>query len=154
MLEYRKATVDDAEELTAVRLEFLRDLEESRGRQREDLPELLRHYFLEAIPSGEFVAWLCLDESKIIGTSGLTFPRIPPGYWNPFGCVGYIMNIYTKKEYRGRGIGRALLEKIIAEGRARGLREFRLHATEEGRRLYSAFGFVESNREMLLVCSD
>jgi GNAT superfamily N-acetyltransferase len=150
-MRYRKATVGDTAELTDLRLEFLREAT-GREHEREDaLRSSIQAYISSHLPTGEFVAWLCIEGDRIVGTSGISFYALPPNYTCPNGKVGYIMNMYTKEPYRRRGVARALFEKMLEEGRSSGVSKFILHATDNGRGLYAQFGFVMSGDEMHLT---
>lgn len=52
-----------------------------------------------------------------------------------------IWSMATPPEHQRKGIGRALLTRVISKNRARGARDFYLVATEAGRPLYGSIGF-------------
>lgn len=49
----------------------------------------------------------------------------------------------TLPQYRGHGIGSALIKLGLAEARKVGLIEFYLEASDDGHDLYEKFGFVD-----------
>jgi len=56
-----------------------------------------------------------------------------------------ILGMGVIREYRGKGIGRALLQATLASARAGGLRRIELTVradNDPARRLYESFGFV------------
>ena len=60
--------------------------------------------------------------------------------------MGEIKRMYVRPEFRGMGIGRALLEALIAEAREIGYPRVRLDSTrfmKEAHRLYRSAGFEE-----------
>lgn len=153
-LKYRAAKIDDIEELTDLRIEFL---EEANGKPHEN-PNILRAdiqaYFKEHLVDGSFVAWVCICGNEIIATSGISFYTLPPSYNNPNGKIGYIMNMYTKKPVRRKGIAKMLFNKMLEEGAARSVGKFALHATKDGEHLYSQHGFSMSGDEMILTVNN
>lgn len=72
------------------------------------------------------------------------FPH-PPGPRNLRGLEAYVLNVYTKPEFRRLGIARALMARTIDEARAAGVTRIWLRASHEGRPLYEEIGFGASN---------
>lgn len=105
-------------------------------------------YLKEAIPSGQFVAWIAIVDGKIVATSGIVFYTIAPCKSVPNGQVGYVQNMYTLKEYRRQGIAKILFEKTLDEAKKMGCTKVMLNATKEGRPLYESFGFTDAENEM------
>lgn len=150
-LTYRAAHIEDLESLIELRVEFL---EEANGKPHEDPDSLradLRSYFSQHLVAGSFVAWLCEHVGEIVATSGISFYDLPPSYSNSNGKVGYIMNMYTKPPFRGKGIARSLFIKMLDEGTKRNVGKFVLHATKDGEYLYKQHGFSMSGDEMILT---
>jgi GNAT superfamily N-acetyltransferase len=93
-------------------------------------------------------------------------PYVPPrgGIWfaqagdDAIGCValrpitddtGEVKRMYVDRAWRGRGVGRALLETLIAHARAAGYRQLRLGTIADmtaARSLYHSLGFVPIQR--------
>ena len=61
------------------------------------------------------------------------------------------MNMYTRPDYRRRGIARRVLELLTAEAEMRQIDAVMLEATAAGRPLYEAFGFTAMRDEMELL---
>jgi len=59
----------------------------------------------------------------------------------PTGSTAGIWSMGTLAEHQGKGIGRALLTRVIDDYRGRGVDRFFLIATEAGRPLYTSLGF-------------
>jgi predicted GNAT family N-acyltransferase len=57
---------------------------------------------------------------------------------------GHIGRMAVLKDWRGKGVGGALLERLIAAARARGDKEIELFAQTHARDFYRRYGFVES----------
>lgn len=151
MIEYRKANIDDLDEVVMLRIEFLKEVVHSDNNHNdEQLEKNLKEYFIKAIIDKSFISWLAIDKGKIVGTSGLCFYKRPPSYKNITGEAAYIMNMYTVPIYRGRGIASALFEKTVLEAKNMGYAKISLNATAMGKPLYLKFGFKETGDEMVL----
>ncbi len=60
------------------------------------------------------------------------------------------MNMYTKPEYRRKGIAIKILDILVKESNNKGITAISLEATDKGRPLYEKYGFVKMNNEMEL----
>ena len=66
-----------------------------------------------------------------------------PTYNNPSGTKAYIMNMYTKPEYRRKGIAYKTLDMLIKDIKSKGISAISLEATEMWR---SKLEFGEGGR--------
>ena len=94
------------------------------------------------------VLFVASDGGKIVGCATLCV------FHSPTGSKASIEDVVVHDEYRGRGIGRALMECVL--NRARSLAPIELHLTSKPARvaanaLYQTLGFVrkETNAYML-----
>ncbi|MDH4262084.1 MAG: GNAT family N-acetyltransferase [Spirochaetia bacterium] len=149
MFTYRKATIDDISILTELRIEFLKEVKGADLENKNDMYYNIEKYLNNHITDESFIAWLCVFENEVIATSGISFYEVPPSHSNITGKIGYIMNMYTKKPYRRKGIASILFEKIIEEGLERKVGKLSLHASKDGKSLYQKYGFIENNDEMV-----
>jgi GNAT superfamily N-acetyltransferase len=151
MIEFRKAGPEDIDKLVRMRLEFLQEVQPKEiWSESEELSANMKQYFSENMASGCFSAWIAVENGETVGTSGLYFYTLPPSYKNKSGKVAYIMNMYTKPEYRGRRIAPTLFGKLIEECKERGCKKISLHATAMGKPVYEKFGFQQAEGEMVL----
>jgi GNAT superfamily N-acetyltransferase len=84
--------------------------------------------------------WVAADGEEIIGCVALQ--PLPAG-------VGEVKRMFVDPGWRGRGIGRALLERLIAAARERGHVELRLGTLPEmieAQGLYRSLGFTPIER--------
>ena len=150
---YRRATSNDANALTRLRIEFLKEVQPAETRQYSEveLQVSLNEYFSKNLENEQFVAVLAVFDGEIIATSGLCFFQITPGFTLIDGREAYILNIFTLPKWRGNGIGKRIFELILQEAIGRGYKRIALHATDEGRPMYEKFGFKLSGDEMTLA---
>ena len=151
-LLYRRAGSHDRELLTRLRLEVLRaanGLEEDVDLSRTELES--RRYYETCFLEDSHAAWLVFDGEEVVGTGAVSFYQVMPTYHNPSGKKAYIMNMYTRPDYRRRGIAYRVLELLTAEAEMRQIDAVTLEATAAGRPLYEAFGFTAMRDEMELL---
>ena len=92
---------------------------------------------LVADTSPKIVPFIALFKGQKVGASELFL-----GSEQVAGLIG----LSVLEEYRGRGIGAALLEHTCQEASSHGARIIALIATSDGERLYSRRGFIEVGR--------
>ncbi|MBQ4282939.1 MAG: GNAT family N-acetyltransferase [Lachnospira sp.] len=148
---YRRAMIDDLEELVRTRIVVLR----AANRLPDDtdmsvVEAASRAEYPKALANGEHVAYLVYDGDTWIGAGGVSFYKIMPTYSNPSGRKAYIMNMYTVPEYRRQGVAYKTLDLLVNEARKRGVTQISLEATAVGRKLYEKYGFVAMKDEMEL----
>ena len=97
-----------------------------------------------------FATYLAFDKSELAGCGSVCFYKLMPTCDCPSGHRAYIMNMYTREEYRRRGVASLLLDKLVEESRSRGVNSISLEATDIGRPLYEKYGFALLEHEMYL----
>ena len=145
MIEYRMMTAGDIDEYVALRI---RQLREEGATEDIDLAPALRDYYARHLSDGTFAAWLAVEGGRIVGTSGMSFAEKPPWFSCPTGRIGLLSSMYTLPEYRRRGIGRALLSRVVDEARQRGCGSVWITASDMGVLLYTDFGFEKNGNFM------
>lgn len=149
--EYKRATMEDIEELVRTRIIVLRAANKlSDDEDMSVVEEESKEYYRRVLETGEHIAYLVYDNGKFIGAGGVSFYQVMPTYHNPTGKKAYIMNMYTASEYRRRGIAFHTLDLLVKDARKQGISQITLEATEMGRPLYERYGFVKMEDEMEL----
>jgi len=146
-ITYRKSTLQDVEILAELRVKFINEvfkIEESpdAGELKKELIE----YFTESLSDHSIIVWIAEYENIIIGTSTLVLWHAPPTYTGigKKGMRGYILNMFTEKKFRKKGIASVLLDKLIHEAKDLNLEYVHLHATNDGIEIYRKMGFQDS----------
>lgn len=150
-LLYKKATLEELEVLVETRIEVLRAANQLESSvDMTEVKEQSWEYYKTALLNGNHTAYLVLDGAQIIGTGGISFFQVMPTFHNPCGKKAYIMNMYTRSDYRRKGIAYKTLDLLVLEARKKGISSISLEATEMGRPLYEKYGFVKMSNEMEL----
>ena len=109
-------------------------------------------YYTEAFVKGSHTACFALNDEngEIIGCGGICYQKEMPSPDNLTGTNGYLMNIYTLPEYRGQGIGRKIIEFLIADAKTRRTEKIYLESSVDAKRLYEEIGFLDMQDYMKL----
>ena len=141
----RRATALDVPALLALRLAFDTEL-------AGELPPdgvaahvaAVREYLESHLPDGRFLAWVAeAPDGTLVGMAGMVVIDRPPHPRSRRPGEGFVYTVYTAPGWRRRGVARRLMEAVIDEARALRLRRVLLRASEDGRALYDALGFVD-----------
>lgn len=147
----RAVAPDEAAIVALHRLRMFQDM----GEVPDDCAEPLRAASETALralfASGEYRGWFARDgTSRVIAGAGAHIkphlPRMVPGR-HRVACeaVPLVVNVYTEPAWRGRGVARALMQRLMDWAQAEGYDRVVLHASDAGRGLYEGLGFVATN---------
>ncbi len=146
----RPCTPDDIPTILRHRLAMFRDMGIEDPKTHHDVAGRVTTFLQARMPTGEYLHWFALDPSGAIAAGG--------GLWimpwfsqvsDPSVLRGNILNVYTERAFRRRGLARRITETAVAACRERGIRTVILHASDEGRPLYEQMGFKPSNEMRL-----
>lgn len=149
----RRATVDDADVLAHHRAAMFRDMGTLRPDLYDALRDAARPWFAEAVPAGEYVAFVASPAGRpgeIAGGAGVQLRRqlprpTPDGTGIETRPQALVLNVYTEPAWRRRGLAALLMQHVLAWAREHGVGGIVLHASAEGRPLYEQLGFVATN---------
>ena len=139
----RPAVAADAAIVAHHRVAMFRDMGILPEADVDRLATASRRSLGDALTSGDYLGWLVeADGAVVAGAGALLRTLLPrPGYVEG-GVDAYVLNVYTEPSYRRRGLAQALMEAVLAHCRAAGVARVTLHASDEGRPLYTALGFT------------
>jgi len=150
-LMIREGTLQELDFLVETRIEVLRNVFSlSPNQDMSDLAQASREYYKRAIPKGEHIACLAFENGLFAGCGGICLYREMPLPDNITGLCGYLMNIYTRSEFRRKGIGKGMVRWLVEQGRRQGAEKIYLDASDMGRPLYENMGFVPMKNSMHL----
>ncbi len=93
---------------------------------------------------------LAYEDDEVIGCATICYIKVMPTYNHPTGSRAHIMNVYTRVEYRRRGVAHKMVSALIDEAIERGVTRVTLDSTESGKPLYEALGFDSAKEFMEL----
>ena len=138
-MEYRVTDANDIDMLMDVRLSMLRIVNDLPADYifDDELVVSSRRYFLE----GDQTTVVAVNDGRCVACASMSYIEIMPTFSHTSGKRAHLMNVYTEKDYRRRGIARQLVNMLIEDARVHGATEISLDATESGRPLYESRGF-------------
>ncbi|MDE5772100.1 MAG: GNAT family N-acetyltransferase, partial [Ruminococcus sp.] len=101
------------------------------------------HTYLCNHLNNDLFVFVCRDVDKIVSCCFLCISEKPsnPTFIN--GRTGTVLNVYTKPEYRRKGIAGKLIKMLLSEAANLNVDFVELKATDSGYDLYKSLGFED-----------
>ncbi|MDX1364833.1 GNAT family N-acetyltransferase [Arenibacter latericius] len=99
-------------------------------------------------PENEITFAYCMDKDKLVGMALMCAYTVVSGY------KGWVEDVVVDKTYRGQGLGRKLMEKLVDEGKKKGLSEILLFSNDkrvEAITLYKSLGFKQKESRIYVL---
>jgi len=145
----RVALPEDVELITRHRHEMFRDNKFASDEVLEQMDEVFAPWLLQQLIAGRYFGLLVEDAQTVVAGAGIFFSEFPPHWRHTEAIRAYILNVYTEPSYRGLGLAKLLMKRLLDECRQRDISTVVLHASPQGRPIYEALGFVQSD-EMIM----
>ncbi len=150
----REATPDDLSVIVTHRRRMFEDMGHSNPALLDAAEPEVRRWTADRLANGRYRGWLAVEPGgAVVAGSGLWLLDWPPGNLDMTPYRGYILNVYTQPDYRGRGLARRTVQAAVDWCAEQGIRVVILHASDQGRPIYESLGFTPTN-EMRLILPD
>ena len=139
----RPATAGDAAEVARLGALMFESMGlAADGHWRDHAVELL----VDGLGRGDVQAYVidAPEGGRLIANALGTISQRLPGPLNPGGRAGYVQYVCTEPAFRARGLGRAVMARLVDWYRASGVGVVELHATAAAEALYRSMGFDEN----------
>ena len=150
-MEIRTAELRDFGIVGELRSEFMA---EHKGIALNAFPdrfhEATQRFIVRSHSDGTMVSWLAEKEGDVIGLVSVVLQSVPPRPEDLRTVEGLVINMYVRQSERTQGTGGLLLQACVDSAAQYGIRRLNLHATTDGRPLYSAAGFIAKDDWMVL----
>jgi len=145
---YRLAGEADLPTLAQMRWDFRSEFKPPDAMSEvEFLPGCL-DFLRQSLASGMWAFWIAEDEGQIIAHAFLQIvPKMPDLYHFERG-FGYVTNVYTRPEYRNKGVGAQLMEHLQAWALERSLEFLILWPSKRAVPFYIRAGYHPAERVM------
>lgn len=146
-VEVRNVGLDELNMLMEWRMRVLREVfadvwrDADEGAIRTNNEAYYREHLSDATHTAAFA--LDSDSGRIVGCGGICYQDEMPSPDNLSGTCGYLMNVFALPELRGKGIGRMIVEFLVADATMRGTGKVYLESSKVAKGLYREMGFVD-----------
>ena len=145
MANVERATTADFAELVELRLAYLdADFGELPAAQKVQIASEVERYLPEHM-GRDLHIFLAREEGKIACCVWLLTVEKPPSPRFPHGRTGILFNVFTRPEFRRRGLAAKVMRAVVMAGRELSLDVIELNATDEGYPLYRSIGFADDS---------
>lgn len=141
-IKVEKADLKDINELIKMRIEYLtEDYGGLTDIQIEKIRNQLPEYYNNHLNKDLFV--YVVKSEKIISCCFLFVYEKPanPSFIN--GRIGIVMNVYTRPDFRRKGIAKKIMKSLISDAKEMQLDFIELKSTDKGYNLYKSVGFED-----------
>jgi GNAT superfamily N-acetyltransferase len=146
---FRTATAADLPALAAMRRTFTFEDPEPSATPRDDFEQAFEEIVGEGIASGRWTIWLAEADGEIVSHVYVGLIEKIPRPTRENRWIGYVTNVYTRPEQRGRGVGAALLEQVTSWASHVDVELLVVWPSEESVGFYESAGFA-SRRDPLV----
>ena len=147
----REATMADAGTILRHRREMFFDMGHQDPAALDEMVRPFHPWLVEKMAKAEYRGWFAISENGFVAAGvGLWLMNWPPGLYSLEPWRGNILNVYTEREHRRRGLARSLVATARDWCGTQKIHIVTLHASDQGRPLYETMGFQPTN-EMRVV---
>lgn len=152
-IDVRLVTTADAAVLARHRAEMFRDMGDLADDHYGALLAAAEREIEAGLASGDYVGFVASPHGRpgeIVAGAGIQIRKLLP---RPLegnagirtGPEAIVLNVFTERAWRRRGIAERLMQHVIDWARTHGMARLVLHASPDGRPLYERLGFVPTN---------
>lgn len=143
MTEIQLHTLTDIDQLISWRMEVLHCVFADAMRPDwEALEAANRQYYRRQLSTDGNLTIVATVDGMDAGCGALCLYEEMPSPDNPSGLCAYLMSIYVREQFRRRGVGHAIVSRLVSEAQRRHAGKIYLETSKMGRPLYLQSGFT------------
>lgn len=145
----RQANLGDIDKLSILRVEHQKaEGKESYNCDDTKLQNNSKSFFEKHL-NNDYFCFVKENNNEIIATCAIQIIEYLPLYTNLSGRIGYISNVYTKEEFRSKGIQKELMKECIDFLKSKNINIAELGTSNPiAINLYKKFGFFNNKNAM------
>ncbi len=147
-VEIARAGLADAATLAALRFRWRTEEAGDTGPTQEAYASALAEWMLDHRAS--HVAYLARGDADAIGEAWRATVDRVPGVARPRRFCAFVQAVYVAPEHRGRGVGAALVGRLVEEARDEGFDYLVVHPSRRSFAFYRRLGFADADRALEL----
>ena len=139
----RHATMDDLDILVDQRHKMFEDIQHRSPKLHRAADHSYRKWIVNMTKKKRFVGFLAVKEDGEPVAGGCLWLRESQPSPGSFGSLmrPYLLSMYTKPKFRGRGIATLIVKEGMRWSQRKGYTSMTLHASRFGRSVYSSIGW-------------
>lgn len=141
-VEIRLATPEDVPALAELRREWTLEDGHAEARTTAGFDQEFVGLVSEGIESGRWVVWLAEVDGEIASHAFVGVVDRIPRPIEQLPTIGYLTNVYTRPDHRGRGLGSRVLDAVTAWARKVGIELLFVWPSEASVAHYERHGFA------------
>ncbi|MFL5581119.1 MAG: GNAT family N-acetyltransferase [Gemmatimonadaceae bacterium] len=149
-MRIRRATPTDVPNLARLRWAFRAEAGETPASTFDVFAARYGAFVRAGVASGEWAYFLAEEDGAIVAHMAVHVVRSVPRPSRRGDQWGYLTDCYTAPEWRGRGVGAALLSRVTAWARGKDLELVLVSPSERSRAFYARAGFEDARDFMAL----
>lgn len=155
MMEYRIAEIDDFFELAEMRWDFKTEGKDmDLGLNKGIFISKCHDFFVSGNNNSSWTHWVAVDNKTIVSHISINHIRKIPKPNRIDDEYGYITNVYTRPEYRGRGIGSKLMDSVKEWAVEKDYEILIVWPSHKAVNFYERKGFRSENEIMEMILRD
>jgi GNAT superfamily N-acetyltransferase len=142
----RQATLDDVAQIVTHRCRMFEDMGNTDSEGLARMQVVFTSWVADHMQRKLYYSWLaCNAEGAVVAGTDAWLMDWPAGAYDTSPYRAYILNVYTHRDYRRRGLAHQLVKTCMDWCYANGIVIVTLHASDQGRKVYESLGFTPTN---------
>lgn len=149
-MDYGIAPPEDLPKLARLRWDFRAEEDEIPAVNETIFIKSCIDFLERGLRTGNWIYWVAKNEGEVVSHIFINTIRPVPRPCQPDDRFGYMTNVYTRPEYRNKGIGSELMKRAMQWAEKEGLELLIVSPGEGSLSFYSRAGFSEETDFMQL----